>query len=325
MQIESPLTPLEAVPRPRAFAASGVTTVSWFPVAKSRALKRGSVLRADAPDGPLALWRDARGEIHALDSRCPHLGADLSQGRVEADTLVCPFHGWAFGARGECLGAPGWDEPPARRARTVPVQERWGLVWAANAPEVPFDLPNPPEGRWRVVRPPSQTIAAHPHLVIGNGLDVAHFDALHGLEPLAEPVVRIDPPRVGVEMLGRPRNAVLRRLIGGDVRLVFTTLGGHIATVDVLAPIRFRALFSATPIPASPEASGVASRTQVVLFLPRGPIRTVRAAVGLYALLHDDARILERLRFRRAFAEQDAPLAAFADVVDALPLGRHTS
>ena len=171
--------------------------------------------------------------------------------------------------------------------------------------------------------PPPQTIRAHAHLIIGNGLDVAHFDALHGLEPLADPVVTVEPPRVSVELYGRPRNAALLRLIGGDVRLRFTTTGGHLATVEALAPIHFMALFSATPISAPDAPEG--SRTQVVLFLPRGPVRTVRAAVGLYALLHDDARILERLRFRRAFTEHDAPLAAFAEIVDALPLGRHTS
>ena len=310
----------EAVPRLRAFAASGVTTVSWFPVARSKKVKPGRVARAEAPGGPLALWRSANGAIHAVDSRCPHLGADLSQGTVRDGALVCPFHGWAFGASGACLSAPGWDAPPTRHARSVPVQERWGLVWAANAPEVPFVLPEPPPGRWRVVLPPPQTIRAHAHLIIGNGLDVSHFDALHGMEPLAEPVLRVAAPEVSLEMVGRPRSNALRRVIGGDVRLRFTTIGGHLATVDVVAPIRFRALFSATPIsvPDAPEAS----RTQIVLFLPRGPVQTLRAAVGLYSLLHDDARVLERLRFRRAFTPHDAPLAAFAEIVDALPRGR---
>ena len=206
---------------------------------------------------------------------------------------------------------------------TVLVQERWGLVWTANAPEVPFDLPEPPPGRWRVVLPPPRAIRAHAHLIIGNGLDASHFDALHGMQPLAEPVLTVRPHGVALEMVGRPRSRPLRRLVGGDVRFRFTTLGGHLASADVLAPVRFRALFSATPIsvPDAPEAS----RTQVVLFLPRGPVQTVRAAVGLYALLHDDARVLERLRFRRAFTPQDAPLAAFAEIVDALPLGRRTS
>ena len=309
MQIDAP-----AVARGRAFAQAGVATSAWLPLARSRAIRPGRVIGVEAPGGRLALWRDAGGTLHAVDARCPHLGADLGQGSVEADALVCPFHGWAFGGDGTCLGAPGWNEAPTRRARSVPVQERWGLVWIATGPD-PVDLPDPPPGHWRIVRPPSQTIAAHPHLVIGNGLDASHFDTLHGLEPTAEPVLNVDPPRVTLEMRGRAKSRALRRLLGGDVWLRFTTHGGHIATADVKAPVRFQALFTATPVPEG-------SRTQVVLFLPRGPVRTLRAAVGLYALLHDDARILERLRFRRAFTPADAPLQAFAEVVDVLPRGR---
>ncbi|WP_420456977.1 Rieske 2Fe-2S domain-containing protein [Rubrivirga sp.] len=302
------------VDRGRAFAEAGVATASWLPVARSRAIRRGRVVGVEAPGGRVALWRDGVGEVHGLGARCPHLGADLGQGRVEGDALVCPFHGWAFGGDGTCLGAPGWDEPPARRARSVSVQERWGLVWLATGPD-PVALPELPPGRWRIVRPPAQTIRAHPHLVIGNGLDVAHFDTLHGLDPLAEPVLTVEPPRVSVEIRGRARSRALRRLLGGDVAVRFTTHGGHVATADVFSPVRFRALFTATPV-----AEG--SRTQVVLFLPRGPRSTVRAAVGLYALLHDDARVLEGLRFRRAFTPADGPLAAFAEVVDGLPRGR---
>ena len=309
MQVDAP-----AISRGRAFAEAGVSTASWLPVARSRAVHTGRVFGADAPGGRIALWRDAGGTLRAVDARCPHLGADLGQGSVEADALVCPFHGWAFGGDGACLGAPGWDEAPTRRARSIPVQERWGLVWMATGPD-PVDLPDPPDGDWRIVRPPSQTIAAHPHLVIGNGLDAAHFDTLHGLSPTAEPVLTVDPPRVTLAMRGRAKSRTLARLLGGEVQLRFTTHGGHVATADVLAPIRFRALFTATPVPEG-------SRTQVVLFLPRGARKTLRAAVGLYALLHDDARILERLRFRRAFTDADAPLRAFAEVVDGLPRGR---
>lgn len=306
---------LATVPRSRAFAEPGVTTASWFPVARSARVRPGRVLRAEAPGGDLVLWRPEAGRVAALNARCPHLGADLGQGTVEAGAVRCPFHGWTFGPDGACVGAPGCATPPRRRAQTVPVQERWGFVWAANTLAPPFDLPEPPPGNWRTLRPPSQSIAAHPHLVIGNGLDTTHFDALHGFEPLAEPVLTVDPPRVRVEMHGRPRSQVLRRLIGGDVRFRFETTGGHLATVETFAPIRLWALFSATPTPTG-------CRTQVVVRLPRGPVRALRAFVGLYALLHDDARVLERLRFRRAFAPADAPLAAFAGVVDGLPLGR---
>lgn len=297
--------------RPRAFAEAGVATASWFPVARSRDVRDGRVARVEVAGRRLALWRTARGAVAAVDARCPHLGADLGGGRVEGGRLVCPFHGWAFGPDGTCA--------EGRPARTAPVEERWGLVWAFSDRRPRFPLPEAPPGRWRIVLPPPRTVRAHPNLVVGNGLDARHFDALHGLDLLDEPVLTVDPPfRVSLAMRGRPRSPALRALSGtgarGEVRFRFTTVGGHLAVADVEAPVRFRALFTAAPVPEG-------SRTQVVLFLPRRGRDLVRAAVGLYALLHDDVGVLEGLRFRRAFTDADAPLAAFADLVDQLPRG----
>ena len=300
-------------PARRAFAQTGTVTASWFPVARSRDVGTRRALGLEVVGRRLALWRDLEGSVRALDARCPHLGADLGAGRIEDGALVCPLHGWTFGPDGACQGD---DDRPAR---TVPVLERWGLVWVFNAPEPLFRLPDPPPGRWRVVRPPARTVKAHPHLVVGNGLDAAHFDALHGMDVLEKPVLEVEPPwRVSLSMRGRPRGRTLRRLSGtgdrGEVRFRFTTVGAHLAVADVHAPVRFRALFSATPTEEG-------SQTQLVLFLPRAPGPFARALGGLYALLHDDAAVLEGLRFRRAFTAADAPLAAFADAVDRLPRG----
>ena len=47
----------------------------------------------------MGIWRDAEGTL-AFDLQCPHLGADLSEGRVEDDdTLHCPWHGYVFSIR----------------------------------------------------------------------------------------------------------------------------------------------------------------------------------------------------------------------------------
>jgi phenylpropionate dioxygenase-like ring-hydroxylating dioxygenase large terminal subunit len=41
----------------------------------------------------IALWRDADGSVHAIDDRCPHRGARLSQGWNLHDRLSCSYHG----------------------------------------------------------------------------------------------------------------------------------------------------------------------------------------------------------------------------------------
>jgi phenylpropionate dioxygenase-like ring-hydroxylating dioxygenase large terminal subunit len=69
-----------------------------------------------------------------LDRHCAHRQADLAFARIEPDGIRCPFHGWKFAPDGRCLETPA--EPAGSRLcervqqRSVPVQERAGVVWA---------------------------------------------------------------------------------------------------------------------------------------------------------------------------------------------------
>ncbi len=49
-----------------------------------------------------------RGEVFVIDDTCPHAGASLSGGHLEAGCAVCPWHGWAFQLNnGQLRDAPG--------------------------------------------------------------------------------------------------------------------------------------------------------------------------------------------------------------------------
>ena len=174
----------------RVFNNPDVVARSWYPVARSRQIKRGKVRSFNVLNRRIALYRDASGRIHVLDARCPHLGADLGRGTVEGDSLRCAFHGWGFGPDGHCRHAPGLEDVPKRRMRAYLVEERWGIAWLFNGPEPLFALPQTPKGL-RVARLPSRTIRCHPHLVVANGLDSTHFEALHGMD-------FSEPPRLTV-------------------------------------------------------------------------------------------------------------------------------
>lgn len=39
------------------------------------------------------------GQLHALDNLCPHRQGPLGQGWIEGQTVVCPWHAWAFDCR----------------------------------------------------------------------------------------------------------------------------------------------------------------------------------------------------------------------------------
>src|SRR5712691_4561408 len=117
---------------PHNFANPAVVTQSWYVAVRSRDVRAERIASYTLLNRRIAIYRDRSGVVHALDARCPHLGADLGQGCLVDDEVQCAFHKWRFGADGSCRFAPGMANPPERQARVYPVQERWGLVWILN-------------------------------------------------------------------------------------------------------------------------------------------------------------------------------------------------
>lgn len=66
----------------------------------------------------LLAFATASGEISVIDAHCPHMGADLSQGTLENDRVVCPFHHWQYDASGKCVEIPYCKRiPPKAKTR----------------------------------------------------------------------------------------------------------------------------------------------------------------------------------------------------------------
>ena len=79
---------------------------------------------------PVVLFRDAEGHPAALLDMCCHRGAPLHLGRVEAEGIVCGYHGLTFDRTGRCVRIPGQDQIPERaRVRAFPVVEQDGFIW----------------------------------------------------------------------------------------------------------------------------------------------------------------------------------------------------
>jgi phenylpropionate dioxygenase-like ring-hydroxylating dioxygenase large terminal subunit len=157
----------------------------WYPVLESREVGRKPV-GVERLGRRLAFWRTADGAPHAHPDRCPHLGAALSGGRIEADRLVCPFHGFAFDGRGQCTHIPANGRegkiPRGMELPALPLREAHGLIWLWRGepretyPEGPF-FPVLETG-WRYG---SVTVdwQAHYTRAIENQLDVAHLAFVH--------------------------------------------------------------------------------------------------------------------------------------------------
>jgi len=95
----------------------------------------------------LVLFRDGKGRYGLLPEQCPHRNASLYYGFVEEDGLRCAYHGWKFGADGQCIDQPFEAPTSALKARacrrSYPVQQMAGLLFAYFGPE-----PAPLLPRW---------------------------------------------------------------------------------------------------------------------------------------------------------------------------------
>ena len=178
-----------AVSHPGVFAEPSALRSYWHPVAFSADL--GTAPRhADLLGEALVLWRGPDGGPRAMSDLCVHRGTALSLGWVSGEELVCPYHGWRYGADGRCVAIPQLAEPgrvPARaRVTAFAAQERYGLVWVALS-EPRWPLPQVPElegaslgdGGWAVVTAGPYRWQCDAARQVENFTDFGHFPWVH--------------------------------------------------------------------------------------------------------------------------------------------------
>ena len=130
----------------------------WYPVAPSWMV-------VNAPVGVtrlgerIALWRDADGNVHAIEDRCPHRGARLSVGWNHGKRLACWYHGVEVDANGCMAAVPaiGRVQPEKRaRIKAYATIERAGAIFlwfgAPNVEPEPLVLPEDLNGgEWETI------------------------------------------------------------------------------------------------------------------------------------------------------------------------------
>ena len=108
----------------------------WYYICRSSDLKRGDTLSVTAFGRELAGFRGENGIAGVLNAFCPYLGTHLGYGGMEeGDTLVCPYHSWAFNKDGECKQIPYCDREMRSLGNRVnapafSVCERSGMLFA---------------------------------------------------------------------------------------------------------------------------------------------------------------------------------------------------
>jgi len=140
------------------------------------------------------VFRDGSGRVHVLDAYCPHLGANLADGKVHDDCIECPFHGWKIRGDGRVVGQPNESRPDGRyRTRSWAVEELhgWVLVYHRHGATSDSPTPEPPYRLERVAAIDDGSLAwrgehdaglVQMHLLefVENSVDFQHFAAIHG-------------------------------------------------------------------------------------------------------------------------------------------------
>jgi nitrite reductase/ring-hydroxylating ferredoxin subunit/uncharacterized membrane protein len=89
----------------------------WTDVLAATELEEGKPRRIEVDGTPIMLLR--RGDaIVALAATCSHLGGPLDRGRIDGDTVTCPWHGSVFSLRdGAVRHGPATIDQPAFAVR----------------------------------------------------------------------------------------------------------------------------------------------------------------------------------------------------------------
>jgi nitrite reductase/ring-hydroxylating ferredoxin subunit len=184
----------------------------WQPVCFSDELKdlphRVKILGEE-----LVVFRDRRGTVGLLELHCPHRGASLEYGLIDAKGIRCCYHGWLFAADGTILETPGEPAQSTLKDRlchgAYPTHEYAGIVFAYMGP--PDLQPSFPvydsflRPGYRLVAGPKYSWPCNWLQTMENAMDPAHTAFLHT-------IIYIGTRRVGQNVWARMVEAVLPNL-----------------------------------------------------------------------------------------------------------------
>ena len=156
----------------------------WFVFGLSDELPPGKLLARTFIGQEVTVFRTQSGQVYAVDSYCPHLGAHFGYGAtVEGEVLQCPFHGFQFNGAGACVRT-GYETPvpPKAKLRTWSLREMDGflLIYHHIDHEAPtWEIPPVGTSGWTRLISRSFTLNDHPQETTENSVDVGHFAFVH--------------------------------------------------------------------------------------------------------------------------------------------------
>ncbi len=175
----------------------GINPNHWYTIGWAKDLPAGQVMPVMIWGTAIALYRDSKGNLYALEDICPHRGVGLHKGKVKGAHLACRYHGWEFDGQGNCVHIPYLlpdQKLPCAQTRSYPVQEKYGLLWIfpgdrALADDMPIPaIPEFSQSGWLMV-PISGHFQAHFSICNENTMDVFHGILHEELQGWFDPVL----------------------------------------------------------------------------------------------------------------------------------------
>jgi hypothetical protein len=162
---------------------------NWYPFAAADHVNDGPLPFAVA-GVELVAWRGRDAALHAGPAACPHLGADLSTGRLDGGALVCPWHGLRLTG----VARLGWNPLPAHDDGVL-AWVRLDAIGGEDATMAPVIGPRPDGPRVHAVA--RLVGVCEPRDIIANRLDPWHGSWFHpysfaSLDVLSAPPVDDD-------------------------------------------------------------------------------------------------------------------------------------
>lgn len=275
----------------------------WYVVARSDELTTQPIFVRCAGES-WVVFRDAQGDPRVVDAYCPHLGANLADGRVREGVLECPFHGWRIRGDGHVVGRPtpcAADDRFRTRAWATDEHHGWVLAYHHHGAEASIDPPYRLERVHEIDtgklmhRGDFDAGLVRMHLIefAENSVDFRHFSSIHG--ELRFPWTEIPVPGMRIH-----HEASWRRdpdephvaWFGDEAILEF--LGRRIKNSGAKADVRFEGPGSVVRFDFTLDKTG----GRVVMFQSHSPV----------------APLKQRVRFRW-FSERRVPKALASFVV----------
>ena len=103
----------------------------WYPLARTREVKKGRTLSRSFAGDPVVLFRTESGKLYALEDRCAHRQVPLNAGVVKGENIQCCYHGWIYDGGGNCVNIPyvGKSDRVPKGVRAYPCREEYDLVF----------------------------------------------------------------------------------------------------------------------------------------------------------------------------------------------------